>query len=88
MSILAIGISVYDTTVIMDEDIVVDPVISVQNGHEAGHLRPMTDVVRRIARLTLIVDDAVHPGIDQAEGPGAQVMYAGDTLTRDRDGDF
>ena len=60
----------------------------MQDGHETGDLCPVTDMIGRIAGLTLPVDNAVHTRIDQAEGTQHQVVHTGDSFTGHRDPDL
>ena len=72
----------------LDEDVVVDPVVAVQDCHEAGDFRAMTDVVRRIARFPLTVDDGIHTGVHQNEGTEHQIVDKSQAFAGDRRRDF
>ena len=72
----------------LDNQVIIDPVIPVKNRHKTGYFRPMTDMVGRITRFSLAVYHAVNPGIDQAEGSQHQIMHACNPLARHRNGHF
>ena len=67
----------------LDENIVVDTVISMKYGHETGHFGPVPDMIRRISGLSLSVNYTVDARIDQSESTQDQVMQNSDTFTGD-----
>ena len=71
--------------ILLDHDVVIHPVVAVEDGHETGDLRAVADMVGRKAGLPLAVDDAVHAGVDQGEGAQHQIVHRGDALAGNRD---
>ena len=65
---------------VLNKDIVVEPVISVENGHKACHLRPVTDMIRSVSGLILTIHHIIGSFTHCGKTSQNQIMYTGYTL--------
>ncbi len=68
------------------EDVVVDSVVAVQDGHEAHDFRAVRDVVRRVALAELAFDHSVAAGVDRGDGAHDEVVNEGEAFRRHPEG--
>ena len=72
----------------LDEDIVIDPVVPVEDRHKSGDLCPVGNVVWRIPGLIDSVYDHIGAAADRGESSQHQIMHDSDPLGRDPQGGF
>lgn len=71
---------VFLTDWLLDKDVVVEPGISVQDGHKAVDLGAVRNVVGRVSRSRILDAAVVGALTDHGEGTGNQVVHKGKTL--------
>ena len=70
----------------LDENVVVETVISVQESHKSGNLSAVRCMIRRIPRRRLIWSAVVCSSTDAGQGAGHQVVDHRNTLCCKLDG--
>ena len=68
--------------VFLYEDVVVDSVVAVQDGHEAHDFRAVRNVVRRVALAELALDHSVAAGVDRGDGAHDEIVNQGEAFRR------
>lgn len=81
------GLGFEFVVVSLDEDIVVDPVVAVKDGHEAHDFRAVRDVIGRVALTEFSFHHAVAAVVYGGDGAGYYIVHKGEAFSGHTEGD-
>ena len=74
--------------IVLDENVVVETVVAVKDGHETHHFGTMRDVIGSIPLFLIALDEESRSGTHVGERTEAEVVDEGHTFGRHAEGAF